>query len=200
MHTFRHGSSARWMRIGAIALIALVLSVAVYGNAEAHDQGTLKLVSKTFRAGDSLVVLGTKFTPDDEVTLLLLGVSGRITLAKVPTDTAGGFRRVLLVPASVAPGQYRLLAEAIDGDVVAGLDVMVTAAAAPMAPMAGVANMEGMPGHEGMATDPTGEALSIDRERSTAVTATAILLIIACAAAGAMFLRGSHANPLEEQS
>jgi len=36
--------------------------------------------------------------------------------------------------------------------------------------------------------------------RSTAVTATAILLIIACVVAGAMLLRGSQAIPLEEQS
>lgn len=60
--------------------------------------------------------------------------------------------------------------------------------------------MEGMPAHEGMAMDPTGDALTIARARGTAVTTTAILLIIACVAAGAMLLRGPQAIPLEEQS
>lgn len=36
--------------------------------------------------------------------------------------------------------------------------------------------------------------------RSTAGTATPILLIIACVAGGAMLLRGPQAVPLEEQS
>jgi len=45
---------------------------------------------------------------------MILGVAGRLTLAEVPTDSAGAFRRVVLIPASTAVGQYRLLAEALD--------------------------------------------------------------------------------------
>ena len=203
MRTLRSGSAVPRKRPIAVVLLALVMSVAAYGSAAAHDQGILKLVSKTFRAGDSLAIVGAKFSKQDEVTLVLVGVAGRITLADVPTDSAGAFRRVVLVPASTAAGQYRLLAEAIDGDEVAALDVMVQAAsvsALSAAPMAAMPGMEGMTGHEGMTMDPTGKALTVARKRGTAVTATAILLIIACTAAGAMLLRAPHAIPLEEQS
>ena len=196
----RSRRTRRWPP-AAVALIALV--AAPYGTAFAHDQGVLKLVSKRFRAGDSLAVTGAKFTPKDEVTLVLIGVTGRVALGDIPTDTSGAFRRVVLVPASIAAGQYRLVAEAIDGDQVASLEVMVepaSATASGPAPMAAMPGMEGMPGHDGMTKDPTGEPLELTRSRSTAVTGTAIVLIIACVAGGALLLRGPRANPTEEHA
>lgn len=197
MHTLRNGSTAPRRRRLRIVLLALGVGVVSYGNAAAHDQGILKLVSKTFRAGDSVAITGAKFTKKDEVTLVLIGLAGRTTLAEVPTDSAGAFKRMVLIPASAPAGQYRLVAEAIDGDEVSALEVMVHAATSAMGAMPG---MEGMAGHEGMSVDPTGDALTIVRARGTAVTTTAMLLIIACVAAGAMLLRGPQAIPMEEQS
>jgi hypothetical protein len=197
MDTAHHRSTALRVRTALVALLVIVASAASYGTAAAHDQGILKLASKMFRAGDSLAITGAKFTKKDEVTLVLIGIAGRLTLAEVPTDSTGAFRKTVLVPASVAAGQYRLVAEAIDGDEVAALEVMVHAASSA-APMAAMPGMEGAPGHEGM--DPTGEALTIARARGTAVTATAILLITACVGAGAILLRRPQAIPLEEQS
>ncbi len=197
MHTLRsHSAVSRWRAL-RVALLGLAMSVSGYGSAAAHDQGILKLVSKTFRAGDSVAITGAKFTKKDEVTLVLIGLAGRIALAEVPTDSAGAFKRMVLIPASAPAGQYRLVAEAIDGDEVSALEVMVHAATSAMGAMPG---MEGMSGHEGMSVDPTGDALTIVRARSTAVTTTAMLLIIACLAAGAMLPRGPQAIPLEEQS
>lgn len=190
------------LRVAATVTFALAMTFASAGSADAHDQGTLKLASKTFRADDSLTVIGSKFSKNDEVALFLVGVSGRVPLGDIPTDTAGGFRRVLLVPASTPSGQYRMIAEAVDGDIVSGLDVVVLAAAAVATTMAmpAMPGMEGMPGHEGMNMDPTGEALSLTRARSTAVTSTAIVLIIVFAAVGAGLMRRPPAIPLEEQS
>lgn len=197
LYALRNGSAAPRMRAVVIALLAVVMFVALYGTAAAHDQGVLKLVSKTFRAGDSVAITGAKFTKKDQVTLVLIGLAGRVTLAAVPTDTVGAFKRTVFIPASVAAGQYRLVAEAIDGDEVAALEVMVHAATSAMGAMPG---MEGMAGHEGMSVDPTGDALTIVRARGTTVTTTAMLLIIACVAAGAMLLSGPQAIPMEEQS
>lgn len=188
-------------RTAAIGLSAALLLATSFGAAEAHDQGVLKLTSKTFRSGDSLAIAGSKFSKNDELTLALVGVNGRVALGDVPTDTSGAFRRVVLVPATAAAGQYRLIAEAIDGDQVASLEVAVLAAAsgasaAPMAPMPG---MEQMPGHEGMQMDPTGEPLALARARNAAVTATAVVLIVACVLAGAGLLQGTRTNhPMED--
>lgn len=183
-------------RLAAIGFLSLAMVFGVVVRAAAHDHGVLKLVSKTFRAGDSLAIVGTKFTRSDEVTLVLIGVESRVSLGDIPTDSAGGFRRTVLVPASARAGQYRLVAEAIDGDEVASLQVVVQAASAP-APMEG---MRGGAGHEGMQMDPTGAPLPLARTRNTAVTATAILLIIACGAGGATLLLAPRAHSSEDVS
>ena len=49
--------------------------------------------------------------------------------------TTSAFKRMVLTPASAAAGQYRLVAEAIDGDEVAALEVMVHAATSAMGAM-----------------------------------------------------------------
>jgi hypothetical protein len=175
--------------------IALVVALVV---AAPHEKGTLKLAVKSFRAGDSLAIAGAKFSKKDELTLALVGVSGRIALGDVPTDTAGAFRRVMLIPASLAAGEYRLVAEAIDGDEVATLDVVVLAASA----MAGMPDMPGMKHpaeHEG-AEMPTGAPLELVRPRSAVVTATAIAVILACAFGGGLLLRRHRANSTESVS
>ena len=176
-------------------IIPLALLFAV---AAPHEKGTLKLTSKSFRAGDSLAIAGAKFSKKDELTLALVGVNGRVALGDVSTDTAGAFRRVMLVPASLAAGEYRLVAEAIDGDEVATLDVVVLAVSA----MAGMPDMPGMKHpaeHEG-AEMPTGAPLELVRPRSAVVTTTAIAVIIACALGGGLLLRRPRINSMEDVS
>jgi len=173
--------------------------IVLLGAAAPHEKGTLKLASKSFRAGDSLAITGAKFSKKDELTLALVGVSGRIALGDVPTDTAGAFRSVLLVPASVAAGQYRLAAEAIDGDEVATLDVVVLAAST----MPGMPDMPGMQhsaGHAGTDAEPTGAPLVLARQRNVVVTTTTIAVIIACALGGGLLLRRPRINSMEDVS
>ncbi len=179
-----------FVRIVSVAIVAATLVLAVVTRLSAHEHGTLRLASKTFRAGDSLRIDGTKFTKRDAVTLALVGVSGRVPLGEAPTDSTGKFTRDFLVPPATRAGAYRLVAEAIDGDEVASLDVVVQAASAA-APMEG---MHGSAGHEGMQMGPTGEPLRLVRATNRAVTGAAILSIIACAFAGAILLRTSHAH------
>lgn len=179
------------LRAAVVATLAVVLTVA---SAEAHEKGVLKLASKTFRAGDSLAVSGEKFSAKDELTIVLIGANGRVALGDVPTDSAGKFRQTWLVPATIAAGQYRLVAEAIDGDEVASLDVAVSAPGA----MAEMPGMEHASGHEGMQMDPTGAPLALDRARSSAVTGTAIAFIVVCAFAGVWLLRLPRPNPAED--
>jgi hypothetical protein len=93
-------------------------------------------------------------------------------------------------------GQYRLVAEAIDGDEVASLEVVVlpASAAASMEGMHGAARTASMP------MDPTGEPLAFTRPRSATVMTAAIVLIIVCAVSGALLLRHPHANLMEDLS
>ena len=197
MHKSQGGVHGRAVRIMSRGVLAIAFVSTIAARPAVHDHGVLKLVSKTFRIGDSLVVRGAKFTKNDEVTLALVGLAGRVALADTPTDSAGAFSRAILVPLSLKAGQYRLVAEAIDGDEVATLDVVVQPAGVP-APMAGM--VHGGAEHDAMTMGPTGEPLVLARKRSTPVTVTAVLFIIACALAGATLLRGRHANPMEERS
>ena len=195
MQMSRKISLPRVVRLLSSGALALGLTCTIAAHAAVHDHGVLKLVSKTFKVGDSLVVRGSKFTKNDAVTLALIGLAGRVRLAETPTDSAGAFSRAVLVPLSLKAGQYRLVAEAIDGDEVATLDVVVQ-------PAFSQASMEGMvhggADHAAMQMGPTGEPLELDRARSVFVTVTAVLLIIASATAGAAMLRRPRTHILED--
>lgn len=181
-------------------LVAVCLLIGPAVASAAHPRGTLRIPSKTLRAGDSLAVTGSQFEPKDAVTLVLIGVTGRKTLADIPTDEKGGFQRSILIPGVTAAGQYRLVAESVDGDEVATLDVSITsdstARGVAMPPMPG---MEHMPGHEGMAMGPNGAALTLVRARNPVVTAAAIVVIIASALAGLGLISSTRAHhPMED--
>ena len=160
----------------------LLIGLSAIGQAtSAHEQGVLKLARREFPSGDSLPLAGEKFSRNSQLTLSLVGVGGRLTLRDVQVDAAGTFRTALLVPATVAPGAYRLVALAEDGDEVASLDVTVSAAAAEHA---------SMPGHEGMEMDePSSEPLALERARSPLVTWSVVAGIGLAVVAGAVLLR-----------
>ena len=199
MHTissFTRPIAIHISRIGAIAGALMVLLGATVFSAP-HPAGSLKLASKTLRAGDSLALGGAKFATNDEVTIVLVGVAGRIELGAVPTDSTGAFQHSFFVPSSAKEGQYQLVAEAIDGDPVASVDVVVRGADmnAAMGAMPAGAMPEGMP----MDAHPTGAPLQLVRAASPIVAWSARLFVIACALAGAALLRrGSPASLTEE--
>ena len=168
----------RWPLLTAGLLIA---PGAAGHAAVAHEEGVLRLARREFAAGDSLPIAGEKFSRNSRLSLSLVGVEGRIALSDVQVDTAGTFRAALLVPATVAPGAYRLVALADDGDEVASLDVKVSAATAEHA---------SMPGHETMEMDePSNEPLALERARSPLVTWSVVAGIGLAVVAGAVLLR-----------
>jgi hypothetical protein len=214
MQTVSRFSRPLARRVGLLGVIAglLALVVGAAPRIGTHPTGTLTLASRNLRAGDSVAIAGNRFAPNDEVTIVLVGVAGRLELGAVPTDSAGAFQRIFVVPASASEGQYRLVAEAIDGDPVASVDVVIqrAAAASPMGTMQGgaaqgvatqggatqgAAPPEGMP----MAAHPSGEALPLVHAASLAVTWFARLFVVACVLAGAVLLwPGSRSRIAED--
>ena len=187
----------RALRAPAAVGIALGLILTLAAPAVAHEKGVLKLASKVLTAGDSLPVAGEKFAHKDELTIVLINVAGRRELGTAPTDSAGKFTRMFFVPPGTQPGQYRLVAEAIDGDEVATLDVVVQ----PHAPPTPMGAMPGSATHEGMSMEahPTGTPLQLMRARSRVGMWVAGVLIMACVAAGAVLLRQPHALLVEDR-
>ncbi len=194
-HILNSGLGSARRRVTRTAMLAVVLVGASAMPARAHDKGTLRLASRTFAAGDSIPVTGAKFSPRDEVTLVLVGASGRHALVDVRTDSVGAFRRVVLVPSTLTSGRYRLIAEALDGDEAAALDVVVEANVPGGAPPPHKPINHAMPGmeHGEMSMPmPTAAPVSLARARSASVTSAAVLLILACFAAGTALLRSSR--------
>jgi len=177
----REARRMRLFRPTLAALAAVALVAGRPGVARAHEEGVLKPATRMLSPGDSLSLAGEKFTRNATLIVWVVGVGGRTELARVRTDAKGGFTTRLLVPATVTPGAYRLVAVAADGDEVAGLDVTVVAGAAE------AAHDE----HEGMAMDeaPTAEPLALEHARSSLVTGAAVGGILLALGLGGVLLR-----------
>jgi hypothetical protein len=166
-----------------VAAILGLLAVAI-ATAWAHEKGILKPATRTLTAGDTLAVVGEKLPKRERITLRLVGVGGRIALDTVQADSAGAFAARVLVPGSVPPGAYRLVAVADDGDEVATLDVTVVAAA-PAADHAAMDHAD-----EALAAaEPSADPLVLDRARSAAVTWSAVGAIVLALGLGGALLR-----------
>ena len=131
---------------GLAGLIALTLGVTA--PATAQGQGVLTLVDRRLSPGAVVSLSGAQFSPGAALTLILDGAGGRAALGFVTAGPGGAFGESLRVPATLAPGAYRLEARA-RGAIVASLDVAVladtSASAAPANPAAAPAPMAGMP-------------------------------------------------------
>lgn len=170
---------------------ALVVGAALIGASPAHEEGVLRLPSRMLVAGDSVRLRGENFGGSVRLRLRLTGVAGTVAVTTVRADTAGAFTSWVTVPGSVAAGAWRLIAVADDDDVVASLEVQVTAAAPAAHDMAGMDDLAGMDHEDGM---PTGEPLVLDRARSPAVDWGVRLGILVTAALGLALLRRSEST------
>lgn len=152
-----------------------------------HEEGVLKLATRTLVAGETVPVKGGKFTGNSPLALALVGMAGRLSLATVRSDSTGAFAASVVVPREAPAGSYRLVAVAEDGDEVASLDVTVSAAA--------TADHASMPGHEGMEMDePSSEPLALDRARSPLVTWSVVTGIGLAVVGGVVLLRRPAAD------
>ena len=167
------------VRAGSAAAVVAAMLVAVAGVLAAHEKGVLKLANRELVAGDSVRLTGEKLPRRGTIALQLSGVAGLIRLAEVRADGAGAFATVVLVPADLAAGPYRLVAVASDGDEVAALDVSVVHAASH-APATG---------HKVPDLTPSAEPLVLARARSLWVTRGAIAAIALALIGGVALLR-----------
>lgn len=116
---------ARTTRIAA-ALLALLAFVTA--EAAAHGEATLKSPVESVAAGASLTLDGDDFEPSEANRLILRGALQDYELGTASASADSTFTVQVVVPGDVRPGQYRVVAVAPDGDEVATLDMMVTAA------------------------------------------------------------------------
>ncbi len=169
-------------RLLGSALVALALLVVGQRPAAAHEDGVLKPATRDLTAGDSLAIAGEKFGARSRLALALVGMNGRIELGSFDTDSAGAFTSRVLIPRDAAPGSYRLVAVASDGDEVASVDMTVAADRGAAAD------------HDAtdMADAPSDEPLALDRARSPAVTWGVVVGILVALAVGGTLLRPTH--------
>lgn len=165
-----------------VLLLAGVALSTIPATARAHDEGTLKLVSRTLGVGDSIAVAGVKFSKRSTLKLALVGLGGRFALAEVKSDSAGAFDLGVLIPKGAAPGMYRLVAFADDGDEAASLDVVLVPATA----------VEGENDHHldvPPSVAPTDQVLVLERATSPLVTWGAYSVIILALGVGVFLIR-----------
>lgn len=151
----------------------------------AHPKGTLRLADPRLTVGAWLPVRGERFGQGASLALSLEGTSGRHPLGQVLVGADGAFADSVRIPAEASPGAYRLVARAADGDVVAGLDVQLSAATAAPRPE---------PAHNAMPEnmrEPSAKPLVLARARNSAVTVGAVSVISASLGLGAVLLRRS---------
>lgn len=160
----------------SLLIAALLLSVA-------HGKGKLKLGSQHLTVGGTVELTGTEFAKKEPFTVLLIGASGRTRIGEVNSDSLGKFSATLTIPATVAPGSYRLALEASDDDEAASADVMLMAGENAV-----VAGDHQQAQHAGGQT-PSHEPLQLSRARSPLVTGGAIATIVAMFAVGGLLLR-----------
>ena len=158
----------------------VALLAATSDTANGHEKGILKLATRQLVASDSVRVVGEKFARRSTLVLFLTGLRGRIRLQEVHADTGGAFAAMLHIPSGIAPGSYRLIAIASDGDEVATLDVSVVSARPATSTTS----------HHPSVV-PSAVALSLSRARSPWVTGAAALVTVLALIGGVLLLRPS---------
>lgn len=169
---------ARLTVFASHSLIVMGVALAVPATAHAHDEGILKLVSRTLVVGDSIAVMGTKFSKRTSLRLVVVGLGGRFELPEATTDSAGSFTLQVLIPANAPIGAYRLVALADDGDEAAALDVALIANGASSDSVMDVPTAA-----------PTDQPLALERATSPLVTWGAVGIVLIALGLGTSLLR-----------
>ncbi len=109
-----------YSRTAMLALVTLLMA-AVHG-------AVLKSTMESVEAGQVLPIVGADFHAGMTVTLSLVGVFDEHPVGEATASDEGGFTKEILIPASVRPGEYQVVAYEPSGDRAAALDVTVLAA------------------------------------------------------------------------
>jgi hypothetical protein len=175
-------------RLG-IALAATVMVTA--SDARGHEDAVLRSPASAIAAGDTLPLSGADFSPSSTYELQLLGALREYELRRIEIGPEGTFDLALPIPSDVAPGVYKLVAVAPDGDRVAGLDLTV------LEPTLAATDSDGEPkdddasGQTEMREMARADEIPIERSRSGAEWGVIGLVVGLAAGFGIMLIRRS---------
>jgi hypothetical protein len=173
-----------------LTLGALALFAANSATLAAHEKGVLTLAAPSAAAGQSLAVTGSDFGAGTALRLVLRGALREYELAGVRADEGGSFRLDVIIPETVPPGAYRVVAVAEDGDDTAAADLEVQA---PVAASAEHAHQEASgAGMSAAAAVPQAGPLAIERRWSGVEWFVLGLLLGAALAGGIALYRRPH--------
>lgn len=91
----------------AMALVVAVLTLAWAPPAFAHAEAVTVEPSQA-EHGESVTVSGKGLAADRDLTIVLVGKQGTITVATVRTDASGDFSAQFVAPEEATPGDYQL--------------------------------------------------------------------------------------------
>ncbi len=186
------------LKIVAVALGAVALTLTTSTPAFAHGGGVIRLTSSQVPVGGTMTLSGEKLEKSSNIKLELRGTLDNYPVGEVRTDTAGKFQMSIVLPPHVPAGAYSLVAIAADGDVAARADLTVGtltggAGSGPVAAMPGMTGMTGMTGMNGTQEMPgmhaTDEMMALKRTTSGGEWLFIGAFILVTFAAGALLLR-----------
>jgi hypothetical protein len=111
-------------RRGYWIVLAATLMTAT-SDARGHEDAVLRSSVSAIAAGDTLPLSGADFSSGTAYELRLLGALREYELRSIDVGPEGTFEIALPISSGVAPGVYKLVAVAPDGDRVASLDLTV---------------------------------------------------------------------------
>lgn len=129
------GRAPRGILLAVVALLAAgAVTVSGATPAAAHGNPEVKIEPNPATFGGEVMIEGEGFEEDAEISLVLEGVLGEVSLGSVTTDAEGLFSLTVELPSSAAPGSYRVRAAGADDVAIA--DVRILEAEGGTAPAA----------------------------------------------------------------
>ena len=134
-HLTKYERSFRRAVLAALALLA-VSAILLGGTriAGAHGNPTVGVEPNPAVFGGEVTIEGEEFEEETEVSVVLEGVLGEISLGTATTDSEGVFSLTVTLPATAAPGSYRI--RAVGPEDVAVVDVRIQEGEGGAAPAA----------------------------------------------------------------
>ncbi len=119
--------------LAAALLYLLAGTIAAGAPAAAHGNPQIAVTPNPASAASTVTIKGTEFDENEEVSLVLEGVSGDVALGTARTDAEGSFHVEVALPGTAGAGSYRIRAESSDASAIADFRITVGAGGAQSA-------------------------------------------------------------------
>ncbi len=116
--------------LAATLVFSLVGILAGSGLAAAHGNPEITVTPSSAVTGGKITIDGMGFEENEDVSLILEGVSGEVALGIATTDADGNLHAEGTLPDSAGPGSYRVRANSSDATAIADLEITGGAPAA----------------------------------------------------------------------